>query len=365
MVIRRATRRQRRYHAAVRTMICCSLVLAALAALLPGCQSCSDKRSQPAAGDGQSEIETRRLGTVKLESGPSAGTALDLPAPRVRSFELLSTGKAPRQPLRYGAEAGENALTVTVRVDTRELAGEEWTPWGTLPELRYGLALRREAAGGALEIRGLDMSVGQPAAAAPDVAAYVARATEELSQRYREQVQGRRAGATIDPRGRIEVLEPVAGQPAPGAHTRQEMLQILAESVVPLPEEPVGVGARWQVTMLMRRGAGMVNQTATYELVAVDPRAPSWRIRTSITQDGEHQAIVAPELPQGVSAELLALLWHAEGEVEVSPQSLTPRSGQLAIEYRVHSRLDTGGLPMDLLLESKGAIELATAVAAP
>jgi hypothetical protein len=360
--------------AAVRTIITRSLVVAALAALLPACQSCSDKRSQPAAGGDGDGIETRRLQTVKLQGGPGMGTALDLPAPRVRSFELQDAGKEPRQALRYGAEAGENALTVTVRVDTRELVGEEWTPWGTLPELRYGLALRREAAGSALdaldaiEIRGLDMAVGQPAAAEPDVAAYVARATEELSRRYRDQVQGRRASATIDARGHIEVLEPVAGgQPAPGAHTRQEMLQILAESVVPLPEEPVGAGARWRVTMLMRRGAGMVNQTGTYELVAIESQggAPSWRIRATIKQDGEHQTIVAPELPSGVSAELVALLWRAEGELEVSPRSLTPRSGKLTIEYGVHSRLETGGPPMDLLLESKGAIELATAAAAP
>jgi hypothetical protein len=364
---------------AVRTNIACSLVVAALAALLPACQSCSERRSQPAANDA-SGIETRRLETVRLENAPgSMGTALDLPAPRVRSFELLGAGKAPHQPLRYGAEAGENALTVTARIDSRELVGDEWTPWGTLPELRYGLAVRRETAGGALEIRGLDLTVGQAAAAAADVAAYVTRATEEVARRYRDQVQGRRASATIDARGRIEVLEPVAGgEPRPGVYTRQEMLQILAESVVPLPEERVGVGARWQVTMLMRRGAGMINQVATYELLAVDehgqngpsgqggaPSSPSWRIRATIAQDGEHQALSAPELPSGVSAELLALLWRAEGELEVSPRSLTPRSGQLSIEYRVHSRLNSGGLPLDLLLESKGAIELATAAAAP
>jgi hypothetical protein len=355
--------------AAVRTIITRSLLAAVLAALLPACQSCSDKRSQPAAGDDGSEIETRRLPTVKLQGGPALGTSLDLPAPRVRSFELLDAGKEPRQALRYGAEAGENTLTVTVRVDTRELVGEKWTPWGTLPELRYGLALGRAAAGGALEIRGLDLAVGQPAAAEPEVAAYAASATEELSRRYRDQVQGRRASATIDARGRIEVLEPVAGsEPAPGAHTRQEMLLILAESLVPLPEEAVGVGARWKVTMVMRRGAGMVNQTGTYELVAIESQAsgaPSWRIRATIVQDGEHQTVAAPELSSGVSAELVALVWRAEGELEVSPRSLTPRSGKLTIEYGVHSRIETGGPPMDLLLESKGAIELATAAAAP
>jgi hypothetical protein len=335
-----------------------AVAAAALAAIvIPACRSCSDERARPGAG-GESAIETRRLDAVRVEALPGLATAVDLPAPRVRSFELLAEGKAPRQALRYTGAAGERALHITVRMDSREFAGETWTPWGTLPEIRYGLALRREAAQGGLEVRGLDIAVAEPAAAAPEVTEYVKRVAAELSRRYRDQVQGRRASATIDARGRIEVLEPVAGgQPPPGAHTRQEMLQILAESVVPLPEEPVGVGARWQVTMLMRRGAGMVNQVGTYELLDI-AKDGTWRIRAALVQDGEHQTISAPELPAGFSAELLALVWRAEGEVTVAPASLTPSAGTLAVEYRVHSRIEGQAGRRDLLLESKGKIEL-------
>jgi hypothetical protein len=361
-----AGRRRRRYHGGVRTPIFCSLALAALAALLlPACQSCSDKRpatgDTAGTGDQGSDIETRKLETVRLKNPPrGSATAVDLPAPRVRSFELLAPGKAPRQALRYGAEAGERLLTVAVRVDTHEYADEKWTPWGTLPEIRYGLALGREAGQPALTVRGLDVEIGQPAAAAPDVAAYVTRVTEEMTQRYRSQVQGHRASATIDARGLIALVEPTAGsEPAPGPHTRREMLQILAESVVPLPEEPVGVGARWQVTMLLGRGAAMVNQVATYELLGVE-KSGTWRIRATLAQDGEHQMVTAPELPAGVTAELVALVWRAEGELQVSPSALTPLAGKLAVEYRVHSRLDGGRRRQEFLLDSKGEIELTT-----
>lgn len=347
---------------AVRTIVT-SLIVAALAALLPACRSCSETDPRRATGD--AGVETRRLETVRIESAPAFfPTAVDLPAPRVRSFELLAAGKAPRKPLRYAATAGEQALSVTVRVETRELTGEAFTPWATLPELRYGLALGRDPAREALAVRGLEMTVGAPPVAAPEVAAHAMRVTGELSQRYREQVQGRRASLAIDARGRMEKLEPADGAPAAGKHTRQEMLQILAESVVPLPEEPVGPGARWRVTMLMRRGAGMVTQVAEYELLAIE-KDGTWRVRAAIAQDGEHQAISPPELPPGVTAELLALLWRAEGELAVSPRAFTPRSGRLEIEYRVHSRLHGGGAPVDLLLHTRGAIELATAAAAP
>lgn len=333
--------------------------------MLPACQSCSDKRpgTGNAAGtrDGGDDIETRKLDTVRLDGMPRGpATTMDLPAPRVRSFEILTPGKEPRQALRYGAEAGERLLTVAVRVDTHEYANDQWTPWGTLPEIRYGLALGREAGQPALTVRGLDVEIGQPAAAAPDVAAYVTRVTEEMAERYRSQLQGRRASVTIDARGRIEVLEPTAGsEPAPAAHTRREMLQILAESVVPLPEEPVGVGARWQVTMLLGRGAAMVNQVATYELLAVEKNG-TWRIRATLAQDGEQQVVTDPALPAGVTAELVALVWRAEGELQVSPASLTPLAGKLAVEYRVHSRVGSEQRQEQFLLDSKGEIELTT-----
>jgi hypothetical protein len=366
-----AVRRRRRYHGAVRTPIFSTLAAAALAALLPACQSCSDKRlatgdttgsSGPGTAPGNgSDIETHTLDTVQLPSGPQVHAAtIDLPAPRVHSFELLAPGKAPRQALRYGADAGERLLTVAVRVDTREYTGKSWTPWGTLPEIRYGLALSREAGQPPLSVRGLDVEIGQPAAAEPDVAAYVTRVADEMAERYRSQVQGRRASATIDARGRIELVEPTAGtDPAPGAHTRREVLQILAESVVPLPEEPVGVGARWRVTMLLGRGAAMVNQVATYELVAIE-KSGAWRIRATLAQDGENQMVTDPALPQGVTAELVALVWRAEGELQVSPTALTPLAGKLAVEYRVHSRLHTSQGQQEFLLDSKGETELTT-----
>src|SRR5690606_30480107 len=77
---------------AVRTMITHSLVLVALATL-PACQGWWDRRSRATVGD-EVAIETRRLETVRLEGAPAGrSTALDLPAPRVRSFELLAAGK--------------------------------------------------------------------------------------------------------------------------------------------------------------------------------------------------------------------------------------------------------------------------------
>lgn len=355
----------RRYHAAVRTLISCSIATALIAgALVTGCQGCSDPRERPAGGD---TVEFQRLDTVHLDPGGSRlrTTSLDLPAPRLRSLELLDPGQEPRQALRYDAGAG-GVLTVTLRVKSREHIDNEWSPWGPLPEIRYGLALERGSGAEPLAVRGIPVQIGAGGANGaddPEVRAYVTEAAEQLALRYREQLEGRRATGSIDARGLIQELAPVAETtPAPGAHTQAEMLQILAESIVPVPEQAVGPGARWRATMLMRRGAGMVNQVGTYELRAIEQgdAGPAWRIHASLAQDGEHQVVSAPGLPQGMTAELLALVWRAEGELVVSPASLTPRSGTLAVEYRVHSRLDDGRSRVDSYLESQGEVDLAT-----
>lgn len=334
--------------------------LLAGATLVAGCQGCSDRRARPAAQD--AAAGTRGPGTAGRDPGELPSASLDLPAPRLRSLELLDAGQEPRQALRYAAGAG-GVFTITLRVQSREQTGDRQSPWGKLPEIRYGLALERAGAQAPLAVRGLPIEVGAIEADDPAVRAYVTAAAGQLAQRHRDQLAGRRATATIDDRGLIRALVPVAGAaPAPGPHTRQEMLQILAESVVPLPGAAVGAGARWRATMLMRRGAGMVNQVATYELQAVEQgdAGPVWRIHAALAQDGEHQVVSAPGLPPGVSAELLALVWRAEGDLVVSPAAFTPVSGTLAVEYRVHSRLDDGRGKLESYLETKGEVALAT-----
>lgn len=344
-----------------------------------GCGSCSgDRRASEDAGP-SSEIPRTGLKTVRLQArqgGAEAEGREPLPVPRLVSLRLLDPGKGGRRTLRYRPDGTPRSFVITARIRSRELADRAWQPWVDVPEIGYGLDIDSKdgsgdgAAPAGLGVRGREARVGQVAGqaagkqAGTDAAARARQAADDFLARYRANLEGRRATAAVDARGLLGevVADSAAGDaPEPGPYTRQELQQILLESVVPFPEEPVGKGARWQVRTVLRRGAAVVSQVAEYTLV--DAGAERLRIAARIEQNGEHQVTHAPELPAGVSAELLALVWRATGELVVSPASLTPLSGKLAVEYRVHGRLQRGPERSDHLVESTGTVELSTSLA--
>lgn len=405
-------RRRLGYHAPVTvSMRCCFVVLAVALTLLAGCQSCRDR--QPPTTSHNADDAGAADARATLRMNPRT-LPTPTPMPTARKLTLLAPGATPRRVLRYAPAAGVHAFTATVAVQSREYNDGAWSPWGALPALRYRWAfeaadataaaasaegqgdgdagaaasagLRVLMRGDALEIdpaaatateagtdadtdTKTDTAAGTapqtdtaPAADAAAIAGYVEGVVAELRERHRAQIEGRMGTAAVDERGRILGLE-LDETAKPGTDTRAEMLQRLAESVVPLPEEEVGVGARWQAQIYLRRGAGLVTQNAVFELLAVD--GDTWRVRAEISQDGERQIVSGPQLPPSWRVELLALVWRASGELTVSPRALTPIAGELAVEYRVHSRLEQGPRAFDAYLENRGTVTLQTTPPTP
>lgn len=71
---------------------------------------------------------------------------------------------------------------------------------------------------------------------------------------------------------------------------------------VPLPAEPVGVGARWTVDTSARLSGIAVDQTTTFEITAMDGSAITYTSAT--TQTAEPQAVDLATLPAGTTARL-------------------------------------------------------------
>ncbi|WP_428264343.1 hypothetical protein [Haliangium sp.] len=363
----------------MRTLLIATLCALVCAGLGPGCD-CRGRRAGEDAGAAEL-VRTERVEVPAATSVPP----LQLDQPRVGPVRLLAAGAAPRRVFRYRPGTGTQHLYIEADLEGREHPGRDagWSPRVRLPALTYGLALTPGSAGEPMSVRGLDFEVGPdragtgPAAtepgrdaAGPDAPTAVAgRMAAAMQARYAAQVQGRRASAVIAERGLLErlVADPAAA-PAPGPDTHIEMQQILVQSLVPLPEQPIGVGARWHVSMLVQRGAAVVEHNGVYELIAIEGSAEAapaelrLRVRAELSQDGEPQRASAQGLPAGVRAELVALTWRAHGELVLSPAAFTPSAGELAVDYLVHSRLIQGARQREVLLESTGTVRLRTAV---
>ncbi|MEM9487570.1 MAG: hypothetical protein AAGC55_00430, partial [Myxococcota bacterium] len=292
--------------------------------------------------------------------------------PLQRSLELVDTGAAPRRLLTYNlpetAMAREFAISTENRV--REYAGGSWSPQITLPATRYGLAILpaktqdRGSQAFSYQIRGLAATIAEPDGDDPRQAKRIARMAEQLMARYREQVERRRVTAVVGRRGRVGPvsLSPDLEARPEGELTARAIQQLLIESVVPWPDRPVGVGARWTAITVLYRDAVVVTQRAEYRLLAIEDSGV--RLAATIAQVGESQQVTGPTMPRSVNAELVALSWKAEGELTVDLTSPTPIAGQLTVDYRVHGRLTDRRGSKEHFLESQGTVTLSsTAVA--
>ncbi len=363
----------------------------------------------------------RRVAAIDL--APTQPPPLTIEQPKLHSISLSEAGKGRRQTLRYRPQtASGHALRQRVALETRSYE-DGWGELTAVPAFEVGLSLAPIETGSGVgsgargDERG-DGEAGRAAAADDnsdsaaddddnsdsadddsdsadddrDSASAAARLrarglpfrlvatappagpgqalAEALEQRYQRELADRQAELVLDDRGRLVdftlVVEPGAddgdggGDGVAAADVRAAMQQLVVETVVPLPEEPVGVGARWRVSMILQRGGALVEQHADYELLAVEAGGRRLKLRADIRQDGQAQRMSAAGLPPGATLELVALMWRARGELTVDLNAPTPAVGTLSFEYRLHRRLVRGPKAHDSMRESTGTINLRT-----
>lgn len=280
---------------------------------------------------------------------PKPPLTIDPPAislPNEMSFTLLEPGTGARASLRYQlASAAERELASATKVTTRTNFAGEWKDAVTLPAMRDGFGVSTSS--DVVHLRGLEATVDDgDAGAVTQARRYMARARGLLEKR--------RADAFVDARGRLQRVA-LLGVPA---QTRSDVVDEITQRwlsvAVPLPEEPVAVGARWRVVTALRASDIIVKQTVTYRLAAAD--ATTWTIEITAERIGERQMV-----PTGVpdsEGELLGLKRTLEGRVVVGRNDPLPLRGKLSSETVIHVRLKSKDQVVEALSEDKGAIEL-------
>jgi hypothetical protein len=277
------------------------------------------------------------------------------PVPRILREELLDAGRGPRQRLRYRLAPPAHTLVATARVTSHGYEGGTWAEPITLAPVREGFAVDPSAGSGPVHVRGLVAELersGQSDAAVAAADAYLAR--------WRALLERRRADVAVDERGRTGAVT-LVGDTA-GASTddlTDELVQRWVGLVVPLPEAPIGVGARWKVATALRAGGAAITQTAVYRLARVE--RDRWIVEVELTRLGRPQAIDVPGLPAGATAELIAMVRTVTGTVTLSPASPLPLAGELTAEVRTHARFTAPAFgARDQYSEDTGTITLSS-----
>ena len=262
-------------------------------------------------------------------------------------------GREPRRPLRYPAEPpAEQRMSLTLKVGMKMEVPGSPIPQVTLPGLRLIVDLTGKRAG--TDAR-YDFTVADADLVAADAAppAIVAEMRKGLPS-----LVGAAGSIVIDERGTQRELE-LALPPELGEELSQFMNAArlaIGQMAVPLPEHPIGVGAKWEVQDTVEQDGIRVRQKTYYELLALDGTRA--QVRTQTVQSADRQRAPLPGLPDGVSAEVLSLHGSGSGEIEIDLRRLVPGSAREEVETDVSFSIKQGQTERVMSLTSTAGMEI-------
>jgi hypothetical protein len=245
--------------------------------------------------------------------GCKTSTAADVEAPI--PFEDLDTGREPRTLLRYSIADGTTTTSITTFVVSKENRGETTVAMSDLKSLEvesvFGPA-RNSDDGLVYDYEITSAKAVVAPGASPEARAEIRRSAASL--------KGAGATASFNDRGRM--LNSSMNERAMEVPVRALLAIINTEhalSLIVLPHEEVGVGARWIVRNELRVHGFRMSQDLTYTLVE-RPDQDHVVLDVTFERYGQPQVV---ELPDGeTSVEVIASHTSGAGRIELDLRSL-------------------------------------------
>lgn len=266
-------------------------------------------------------------------SVPSVGPAASpVAAPEMR---LLDAGRKPRAVLRYTFTPGMTETMVMEMAQTITSTAGDLEQSSALPTIRYALTMT------VLEVDpGGDATIEMTVASVetvpdPDAAGPVDQATVDALDAALAPMIGLRFTTRMDRRGAsqpaatdLDDLDPALAQQL------QRVLDHSGQLSTVLPEQAVGVGARWVSTGTASTSGISFVSRQSFTLRSIEGDTLEMDVKG--TQRGEPGPIAIADMPAGSSAELISLLGTLEGRTTIDLTRLGPRStatGSVTIRF--------------------------------
>lgn len=252
-------------------------------------------------------------------SGPAAHSEARSTASQVK---LLDAGAEPRRTLRLHPSPGDKqTIIATIKTGMTMDMGQQAAPSIKLPgmQLTMDVTVNNIAANGDINFGLLfsDISVVNDADVMPQVA--------ELMKNSLNGLRGLSGTGTLSDHGinkGTEVPTPAKTDPQ-AAQTFDQMKETLSNLAIPLPDEPVGSGAKWEYRTKMKSQGMSISQTTTYELVSAEDEHLA--LRAGITQNAANQQIENPAMP-GLKVNVTKMNGSGTGNSTLDLSRLMPLS---------------------------------------
>lgn len=277
--------------------------------------------------------------------GPKAKAGL-----RPLTVKLLTAGKAPLRPLRYQFKAGSSSTLVMEMTMTLSLVmGDKAIPEVKTPVLRTHMRIKNEEVTAEGNLRYSFMLERH------EVVAGTGALPEPVMQKLKndlKQMEGLKGWALVSPRGLTldgDIQVPPLAEPSI-RQMMENMREQLRQLSSPLPEEPVGIGASWQVDTAHNLSGIMADQTSIHTLTAL--KGDRGQQSIALKQKAPAQTMKNDKLPPGFEMKLLSLSSEGKGKMSFDLKKLVP-SSEMTIAMEMKTRVVGGGQEQAMTMNMK------------
>ena len=294
------------------------------------------------------------LAALGLTLAAPACTAKDPQASCARSVEkaqvikLLTAGQMPRAPMRLAVIKGQQEKMVMTMKMAMAMDGVTKLPRTQLPPMlmTMGVTVTEVAANGDFRqdfmLEGSDVLEGDGSPPAMVAAMRTSMGT----------MKGMKGHARLSNRGEVcesslEIPDTVSPQQK---QTMDGLQQSLQQVSIPFPDEPVGVGARWEVTSLLSQLQGMdLTQVTTYELLERTPTTV--KIAATIVQSADPQKVNPPGLPPGAVVHLDTLNSSGSGTTVFDLTKVVPQACGMTMNTAFAMTIEMAGQKEEMKMD--------------
>ena len=307
--------------------------------------------SLPGAGGGQ-EIALPRGKDGVLPPGAADKV---LPAGGQPIIRLLDAGAEPRTDLSYALQkGGSQKIKMSMDMVMSVKAGQRSLPPTTIPTMTMQLDVattdRNPSGEWRIESKLTQITINPKGGQ-----------EEQFASAIRPQLEGMKGlgmGYWINAKGRVRDVKIDIPKSVPAA--AQQLLQGMSQSfesmVAPLPSEPVGTGARWQVVSRLSSSGADLLQSAVYTLKSRS--GDKIALDVTLSQLAANDTIKVPGMPAGVSAQVKAFNSGGSGTNQISTKNVAPEAGSMALKTTMNIAVQGGGAPDESSVDTQTKVQI-------
>ena len=269
------------------------------------------------------------------------GAADKIMAPNAAPIvKLLDGGAAPRSELSYALSKGPSPrLSMAMDMTIGAKAAGQSQPATTFPRMTMVFDIKGTDKNPAGEVSidsrltslSVDPNGGQQ---------------EQLARALRPQIEGLKGLGMlywVNPKGRVRdvKIDMPPGVPPGAQQLLGGMSQSIESMVTPLPNEAVGVGARWQVTSRTLSGGADLLQAAVYTLRS--RTASKAVLDITLVQLAASDTIHSPQMPAGMAVKVKSFSSGGSGSTQLDLKSISPEGGSMTLKNSMTIAVQGGG----------------------